>query len=168
MESGPLYQTVLIIDTSITSSFLVDILRCQLVRRDVFQKEQGIAGELDFDGKDFAGGTFHILIYNQTEGKKTPVATVRGRKIDYPKGVKLERMCVLPAHRRQKLGQKLLDVFEFHASALGFREIWLHAQLGASEFYSRRGYRFVGGPFLEAGLEHYLMTKSLSLIDTAA
>ncbi len=167
MEAGPLYQTALIIDTSITSSSLVDILQCQIVRREVFQKEQGIARELDFDDKDFAGGTFHILIYNHTEGKKTPVATVRGRRIDYPKGVKLERMCVLPAHRRQKLGQKLLDVFEFHASALGFREIWLHAQVGASKFYLARGFRFVGGPFLEAGIEHYLMAKSLFLQDEA-
>lgn len=156
------YEIVVVANTVETSKSVAEVPKCQMIRQQVFQREQKIAPELDFDGEDFAESTFHILIYYYEVSRKVPFATVRGRPIDYPKGVKLERMCVLRPYRRQKFGRLLLEAFESHARVSGFRDIWLHAQLGAVEFYKAHGFRLAGGPFLEAGINHYLMTKHIN------
>lgn|SRR3989344_4894843 len=152
---------VLVITQAMKDSDL-RIFECQALRRVVFQQEQGIAAELDCDGEDFGKDTFHLLLFDCIDDIKTPVATVRGRPIEEPKGIKLERMCVLDQFRDAGLGSLLLHDFEVHAREIGVANVWLHAQIRSVEFYRKHGYRSTGELFLEAGINHYLMTKALS------
>ncbi|NET34353.1 MAG: GNAT family N-acetyltransferase, partial [Cyanothece sp. SIO1E1] len=79
----------------------------QTIRRLVFQIEQGVAPELEFDGQDH--DSKHVLAYIQDQA----VGTARIRYLT-PHLAKIERMAVLAAHRRQGLGTKIM------ATALDF------------------------------------------------
>ena len=39
----------------------------------------------------------------------------------------------------------------------GLRRVFCHARRGARGFYAKQGYRVAGEPFLEVGIEHWLM-----------
>ena len=62
-----------------------EIQTIQSIRKQVFQKEQGVAQELEFDGLDKTA--IHLLAYLENK----PVGTTRIRKIDEKK-VKIEML----------------------------------------------------------------------------
>lgn len=70
-----------------------ELTDAESIRRQVFQKEQGIAEEIDFDGKDNEAD--HIIAYFEEK----PVGTTRVRYIDDGKTAKIERTAVLREFR---------------------------------------------------------------------
>ena len=71
------------------------------------------------------------------------------------------RMAVAEAARGTGTGRALLDLLVDRAAALGLPAVELHAQLHARGFYERAGFAPYGEVYLEAGIEHVGMRRSL-------
>ncbi len=74
---------------------------------------------------------------------------------------KLYQMAIRPSHQGAGVGRLLVRKLETHAHRLGIRCIDLNARATAVGFYERLGYACVGAPFLEIGIEHRNMVKTL-------
>lgn len=126
------------------------------IREIVFIDEQECPPEEEFDGLDEE--SIHFIAYITGE----PVGTSRYRTTD--KGVKLERFAVLKEHRGKGVGKRLVQTAigqiatTFEVGTL----LYMHAQLDAMPLYARYGFEKVGDKFVEAGIEHFLMKKTLS------
>ncbi len=125
------------------------------IRRRVFQQEQNVAEELEFDGLDAVSQ--HLLAYFNNE----PVGTLRIREIDIVT-IKIERLAVLISARNQGIGRQLM----IQAIALitlknQYEQIIIHAQSYLINFYQTLGFQPVGKTFLEAEILHIKMIKFL-------
>ena len=130
-----------------------NILHAFSIRETVFIKEQGVTTEEEFDVWDNLATHFLAL------RKEKPVATARCQLTE--KGVKLERFSVLKEFRRCGIGSRLLDFMLNDQILSGNNFFYLHSQLDAVNFYSRLGFVPQGDTFLEAGIEHILMTRNI-------
>lgn len=126
------------------------------IREIVFIDEQECPPEEEFDGLDEE--SIHFIAYITGE----PVGTSRYRTTD--KGVKLERFAVLKEHRGKGVGKRLVQtaIVQIAATFEAGTLLYMHAQLDAMPLYARCGFEKVGDKFVEAGIEHFLMKKTLS------
>jgi predicted GNAT family N-acyltransferase len=124
------------------------------VRRLVFVEEQGIPEGLVFDGLD--NEALHVLV---RDGGQV-VAAVRARFIGDGQA-KLERMAVLPQFRHLGIGRGMVSFLGSELAGRQVQELVLHAQSDAVEFYRSCGFEERGLPFVEAGIEHVRMGKSV-------
>ncbi|NYV65738.1 GNAT family N-acetyltransferase [Bacillus sp. Gen3] len=126
------------------------------IREEVFVKEQGVplADEFDeFDSLD--ADCEHVLVYYHEE----PVGTGRIRMVD---GVgKLERICILEPYRKFGLGKVIIYALEEIAVEQEVTKVKLHGQTQAEGFYKKLGYQTSSSEFMEDGIPHILMTKTL-------
>lgn len=122
------------------------------LREQVFVVEQGVPREIEID--EFDATSQHAVAYDDT-GK--PIGT--GRLL--PDG-HIGRMAVTADRRGDGVGRALLMRLMDTARTLGFRELRLNAQTHASGFYQQFGFAKVGEAFIEAGIDHFEMTKALS------
>jgi predicted GNAT family N-acyltransferase len=130
-----------------------DRTACHELRRQVFVDEQGVAAAEEWDGLDDACRHFLAL-------DPEPVGTARLRL--GPDGrAKAQRVAVLAAWRGRGVGRALMTALEQAARAAGCRQVTLSAQLTALDFYQRLGYRASGEVYLEAGIAHRAMSKTL-------
>ena len=74
---------------------------------------------------------------------------------------RLYQMAVYEEHRGKGIGGKLVAELERHLRDRGFEEIYLHARHYAVPFYEKLGYEIFGEPFVEIGIDHRKMKKSL-------
>ena len=132
-------------------SFVEAEKEIRFIRDIVFGKEQDVAREVDWDGKDE-----HCIQVIVTDENK-PIGTGRMQ----PDG-KIGRLAVLDSWRGQSIGQKMLKVLVETAGKEDFKEVYLHAQVHAISFYEKCGFHKVGREFLEADIPHIKMTKSIS------
>jgi putative N-acetyltransferase (TIGR04045 family) len=123
------------------------------IRRRVFQDEQGVPAEEEFDTDDERAT--HVL----AERASQPVGT--GRIVFHAAYAKIGRMAVLKEHRRRGVGRALMDALVGVATEQGCRQLVLHAQVHAIPFYDALGFHIVGGEFEEAGIPHRRMQKVL-------
>ena len=131
-----------------------DMAGLRALRLDVFVKEQGVPRELELDALDATA--IHAVA---TEGGAV-VAT--GRLILTASGeAQIGRMAVRQSARRRGIGGQILRLLEAEATNSGVTQVELHAQRYVSAFYRRHGYAEEGDPFVEAGIEHVLMRKTL-------
>jgi predicted GNAT family N-acyltransferase len=125
------------------------------IRKKVFVDEQKVAEAEEFD--EFEDASRHFLALY--EGM--PCGTARWRYTE--KGVKLERFCVLPEFRSQKVGsalvQALLDDIASRPESAG-KLCYLHAQVTAMPLYAKFGFSPVGEMFEECDIPHTKMVKS--------
>lgn len=127
----------------------------QPLRRAVFVQEQGIAAELDEDGRD--GAALHAVARNRL-GRVLGT----GRLVDLGSGVgKVGRMAVSDGARGGGIGAAILEALTQAARDKGLKELQLHAQLSAVPFYRCAGFTLRGSPFEEAGLTHQEMVRAL-------
>lgn len=75
--------------------------------------------------------------------------------------VQLRQAAVLEAYRGRGIGAGLFEFAEALCGARGYRKLWLNARQTAEGFYLRLGYLRVGAEFLELGIPHIRMEKSL-------
>ena len=131
-----------------------DIAACRALRRVVFIEEQGVSEADEVD--DLDGEAIHLLALQ--DGK--PVGTAR-LLVNGTTG-KVGRVCVLREARGTGLGAALMRVAVDQFRAMpGIRKVKLGAQSHATGFYEALGFRVVGDPFMDAGIEHREMVLDL-------
>ncbi|WFP51558.1 GNAT family N-acetyltransferase [Methylomonas sp. EFPC3] len=126
------------------ANYAADFPDLHYLRTEVFVVEQGIAPEIEFD--DLDRDCRHLIA---RDAARRPIGCGRLS----PTG-RIGRMAVLPAWRRQKVGESLLRGLIELAGNLGLSEVTAHAQIAALGFYRRYGFQTVGAEFLEAGIPH--------------
>ena len=125
------------------------------LRNEVFVQEQGVSQELEWDEQDPL--SVHAVLRNRMG---LPVAT--GRLLPAVEGVsKIGRMAVKRKLRGLKLGDHVLTGLLNAARQRGDREVVLHAQCTAENFYQRQGFIRRGDVFQEAGMDHVEMAITL-------
>ncbi|HVP02843.1 MAG TPA: GNAT family N-acetyltransferase [Solirubrobacteraceae bacterium] len=125
------------------------------LRRAVFVDEQGVALAEELDGRD--AQALHLVAVDQMGAVLGTCRLLAGGE-----RVKLGRLAVAPHARRRGIAAALLAAAEEHAAALGARTIALAAQTHATGLYERAGYVAHGPVFMEAGIEHRHMEKTLA------
>lgn len=123
------------------------------VRFRVFVEEQHVPEEEEVDA--FEERATHFVAYDRGE----PVGAGRCRRVE--DRCKVERICVLPSHRKQGIGEAIMKAIEDFAASKQMLELKLNAQNRAESFYKRLGYETVSGEFLDAGIPHVAMVKTL-------
>ncbi|MCM3586184.1 GNAT family N-acetyltransferase [Mesobacillus maritimus] len=123
------------------------------VRKKVFVDEQNVPMEEEID--QYEETSTHFVLYHQRE----PVATGRFRILD---GVgKVERICVLSTQRGTGAGKAIMEKIEQYAKSKGVGALKLNAQTHAIPFYSKLGYEVISEEFLDAGIPHKTMKKTI-------
>ncbi|WP_236240994.1 GNAT family N-acetyltransferase [Streptomyces sp. CC228A] len=135
------------------------------VRREVFVVEQGVPEDLEYDAYDATA--VHVLAVRGHDG--TALGT--GRLLHGPDAAgrtggaagvgSLGRLAVTRAARGLGVGAALVRGIEDAARARGLTAVDLHAQTHALRFYERLGYVAYGGEFLDAGMPHRAMRRTL-------
>jgi YbgC/YbaW family acyl-CoA thioester hydrolase len=125
------------------------------LRRDVFIDEQRIPADMEWD--EFDARSLHAVARNRMG---QVIAT--GRLLPEGDGpARIGRMAVHRVLRGGGHGAAVLRKLEEAAKARGDREVMLHAQRSAEDFYRRLGYAPHGEPFEEAGIAHIEMRRAL-------
>ncbi|MEM1504271.1 GNAT family N-acetyltransferase [Domibacillus sp. 8LH] len=125
------------------------------VRTTVFVGEQNVPPALEID--ELEDEAVHFILYDE---EQKPCGAGRFRTVG--EFGKVERICVLKEARGRGAGNLIMEAIEQHAqSVAGLTALKLDAQLHAIPFYEKRGYTVVSGEFVDAGILHKTMTKSL-------
>ena len=124
------------------------------IRKAVFVREQGVPVENEID--QFESSATHVIGYDE---QHSPFAT--GRFRPYQNGAKIERVAILPTHRKSGYGKALMLFIEEAAKNRGYQALSLNAQCHAQRFYESLGYKASGDIFLEENIEHILMNKTI-------
>ena len=125
------------------------------LRTEVFVDEQRVPTQMEWDQDDATA--VHCLAINRMG---MPLAT--GRLLQHAPGVaRIGRMAVKKQMRGSGLGRRVLDALLHEARARGDRELRLHAQCSAEDFYKRAGFAPHGAVFEEAGIAHIEMVRAL-------
>ncbi|HWU85211.1 MAG TPA: GNAT family N-acetyltransferase [Rhodocyclaceae bacterium] len=151
-ELVPVYTPVNIVQFSVEDSNWSEIqAAARPVREAVFVREQKVPEEMEWDG--FDAPSRHVIARN-AEGM--PIGT--GRLL--PDG-HIGRMSVLPDWRHHDVGSALFERLLQLAKACRMPRLELHAQSHALGFYARYGFVAEGPEFMEAGIPHLRMTRTL-------
>lgn len=131
-----------------------EVLAIKAIRVKVFQEEQGVSEELEFDGLDES--SIQLLAYLDNK----PVGTARIKEIE-KQTVKIERLAVLPEARGNGVGTKLMDTALEVAINSDYQTVLIHAQEYIKELYLRIGFVQIGDTFEEANIPHVKMIKRI-------
>ena len=137
-----------------TVDYRNEIAAIAQIRTTVFQHEQGVSAELEFDGKDVSA--IHLLAYLDNKA----VGTARIREIDAGTA-KIERLAILPEARKQGIGRKLMETALKVISEQNKSSVIVHAQEYIASLYQQLGFVIVGERFNEAGITHVKMVNQL-------
>jgi predicted GNAT family N-acyltransferase len=122
------------------------------IRQRVFQDEQKVPPELEFDADDETAMHFVAVIDGEVIGT--------GRLMQYEGYAKVGRMAVLRDRRRRGVGRALLEAMIAEAARRGVTHLVLHAQVQAIGFYQRCGFSVTSDEFDEAGIPHRRMERN--------
>ena len=78
-----------------------------------------------------------------------------------PTEARIRQMVVSHEHQGKGQGRRLLHCLEDHLMRRGFKRLCLNARMTAVGFYEKMGYAKAGPEFLEVGIPHVRMEKSL-------
>lgn len=124
------------------------------VRKTVFIHEQNVPEEEEID--QYESDSVHFVLYDDHQ---KAAGAGRFRVLD---GVgKVERICVLKENRKTGAGVAVMNKIEEYAKSQGISTLKLNAQTHAIPFYSRLGYETVSEQFMDAGIPHKTMKKSI-------
>ena len=138
-----------------TAELPQEMLAIQSIRQAVFQAEQGVEPELDFDGKDETSE--QIIAYLDSKA----IGTARIRYLD-ERTAKIERLAVLPTVRGLGIGQQIMEKALEIAAENNIQEVVIHAQQYIIRLHEKLGFEPEGEIFEEAGIPHVKMRKKLS------
>lgn len=125
------------------------------LRLEVFVTEQQIPLALEQDLADATA--LHVVVRN-----RLGAAVATGRLLPSgPQISKIGRVAVKRNLRGTGVGQVALQALVSAARDRGDVEVMLHAQASATRFYLTQGFKAVGEPFKEAGIDHIEMVKPL-------
>ncbi|MDY7013809.1 MAG: GNAT family N-acetyltransferase [Cyanobacteriota bacterium] len=137
-------------------SYDSEFSQIQAIRREVFQEEQGVDPQLEFDGLDAIATHFLAYWHGQVVG------TARIRDLD-DNTAKIERLAVLKSARNQGIGSQLMQKALDFAAERNRTKVIINAQEYVKKLYQKLGFEQVGEVFEEAGIPHVKMIKRLSL-----
>ena len=118
------------------------------IREAVFINEQSVAPELEWDSED--SQSIHFLALEDDY----PIGTARLLSDGH-----IGRVSVLRDWRGLKVGERLMQAAIAEAEQRGLRQQRLSAQVHATAFYERLGFRIVSDEYLEAGIPHVDMLR---------
>ena len=121
------------------------------VRESVFVEEQNVPREIELDEHDAVSR--HVIARDADGG-----AIGTGRLLA---DGHIGRMAVLADWRGKGVGRAVLERLLEEAAGRSVRHLALHAQTHASGFYRRFGFVEEGPEFMEAGIPHRAMVRSL-------
>ncbi|MFC7062823.1 GNAT family N-acetyltransferase [Halobacillus seohaensis] len=123
------------------------------VREAVFVNEQNVSIDDERDALDETAT--HIVGYVDEQ----PLIASRLRFVDdYGK---FERICVVKSRRGLTLGKQVIQHMENVTKATGYYKAKLNSQTHAEGFYQSLGYETVSDEFIDAGIPHVTMIKTL-------
>ncbi|MBW4635923.1 MAG: GNAT family N-acetyltransferase [Iphinoe sp. HA4291-MV1] len=131
-----------------------DFSAIQAIRKSVFQEEQGVDPNLDFDGEDETSQ--QLIAYLNGEY----VGTARIRYFDR-NTAKIERLAVLPVARGYGIGKKIMEKALEIIANRNIPEVVVNAQEYVKSLYQQLGFQQEGEVFEEAGIRHVTMRKKL-------
>ena len=120
------------------------------IRCEVFVDEQNVPEELEIDGLD--GEAKHVLAF--VDG--VPIGTGR-ILIDGHIG----RVAVLKNYRGHGIGKLIMKELIKWAQDKSLEKVWLSSQWHAHSFYIDLGFVCVGEIYIEAGIDHIKMYRTL-------
>ena len=158
MRAGPLaYTTRTVTDER-------DRAACFQLRKEVFVGEQNVPEEIEYDAHD--ADAVHVIA---VAADGTALGT--GRLLHGPaaaahNGVdptvgSLGRLAVSKEARGLGVGAALVRAIEDAARGHGLAAVDLHAQTHALRFYERLGYEPYGPEFMDAGIPHRAMRRTI-------
>lgn len=121
------------------------------VRETVFIKEQNVPVALEWDSEDQTAT--HVIT---RLGNGQVVATARLLANGH-----IGRMAVLESFRARGIGTMMLNRLLEKARQSGLTRVFLNAQTSATGFYQKNGFTLAGEEFMDAGIPHYRMVKTL-------
>jgi predicted GNAT family N-acyltransferase len=123
------------------------------IRKEVFVEEQKVPVELEID--EFENDSTHFVLYQNEKA----IGAGRFRILD---GIgKVERICVLDIARGIGAGNEIMNGIESFAAEKQINTLKLNAQTQAIPFYERLGYEIISEEFMDAGIPHRTMKKTL-------
>jgi predicted GNAT family N-acyltransferase len=126
------------------------------LRIEVFVDEQGVPADIEVDEVDDEAE--HVIVRDPDD----PTAALATARLLTVQGVGIVgRVAVRRDRRRTGLGAVVMLAIEDRARERDLPVLELHAQLTAEPFYARLGYQAYGETFLEAGIPHVSMRKTL-------
>jgi len=129
-----------------------DALRA--VRRKVFVEEQHVPEELEWDDEDER--CQHVIAL---AGDGAPIGTGRLLRNGH-----IGRMAVIKEWRGSGVGSAIMKHLLGLARSTGKEVVRLHAQTHAAGFYAKHGFKEEGEEFMEAGIPHVVMTRSIASV----
>ncbi len=126
------------------------------LRRDVFEAEQNIPRPLDRDPYDYSAD--HVVAFDESG---QCVGTGRIVRMD-ARTAQVGRMAVAKEKRKSGIGALVLEALERMAAMRGLTDLVVASQLPAESFYKNRGFVRQGDVFLDQGVPHVMMRKTIS------
>ena len=133
------------------ADYTADFQDLRSVRETVFVLEQNVPIEEEWDELD--PRCHHVIA---RDANHQPIGTGR-----LTPERKIGRMAVLKAWRNKGVGDALMVALMNQARSLGWTAVSLNAQVSAEAFYARHGFQPYGERFMEAGIEHQAMRRTL-------
>ncbi len=121
------------------------------IREKVFIAEQAVPPELEWDTED--AQAVHFLAYEGDYAIGTARLLLDGQ---------IGRVSVLKDWRGLNVGDALLAAVIAEAERRGLHEQRLSAQVQATPFYERHGFRILSEEYLDAGIPHVDMLRQQS------
>jgi len=148
----PVYTPVDIVEFGVEAGSWKELGgQARQVREAVFVEEQKVPLNLEMDEHDTSSR--HVIACDADGG-----AIGTGRLLA---DGHIGRMAVLADWRGKGVGRALLERLLEEAFAKEMRQLALHAQTQAAGFYRRFGFVEEGPEFMEAGIPHRVMVRSL-------
>lgn len=133
------------------ANYELDFDALRAVREPVFIVEQGVPTEVELDELD--PHCRHVLA-RDGEGRAIGTGRLTPQR-------SIGRLAVLPDWRGKGVGAALLQALVDLARSLGHPVVELHAQVDAIGFYENFAFECVGPEYVEAGIRHRTMRRTL-------
>ncbi|MCM1263990.1 MAG: GNAT family N-acetyltransferase [Butyrivibrio sp.] len=124
------------------------------IREEVFIREQGFQNELD----EIDNEAVHIVLYDDNE---VPVATCRIFWNTLMNAYTLGRLAVVKEYRGKNIGSMMLKEAERYVRSQNGKDLILHSQCRAADFYKKSGFTEFGNIEYEEGCPHIWMRKNI-------
>lgn len=125
------------------------------IRMKVFVLEKALALAAEFDQNDTSETVYSVLFDGNL-----PVATARLLN-ETDDVARIGRVATLKEYRGNHLGSQVVKALEDLARERQVKQLVIHAELTAAEFYEYLGYRRVGKPYDEDGVPCITLDKQL-------
>ncbi|MGV8831284.1 MAG: GNAT family N-acetyltransferase [Devosia sp.] len=119
------------------------------LRREVFVYEQKVPPEEENDADDLTATHFVAIRAGDVVGTL--------RLLDKPEHIKIGRVAVRQASRRQGIAKAMIHAAMEHARAAGRDRFYLTAQSDKLAFYEQLGFAAFGPEFQDGGMPHRAM-----------